>query len=710
MMSQILRGYGVGFRIRPLAYLCIMLLTFGFQPFSDPVNALMVGNVTQCVKKGDAEPNPFTCEKRSHINIDVYGGLKGYDYVLRHKDNPNKGLYIHVYTADTMIIYPLTYISDVPLMYKEHNISKTYSEMNGQCSKCEKITHAKCTTIDNLPPYLRSQFKEKICCSCNVNVSDSSPRAEFSCRGITSALMIGTCANMACLEVVEPWYSLFKPKYPPDILRRIFVDVFEFDGDNDIIPDVAKKGYVDANASEEDRLFLKKPVFKDGHFKATLSQNVTFAKCDELDVSFKIIKSSFVDGNAPKKLEEYVAIPSWPDTNPTVQGCSRKFDCIDPTWKEQQTATSVEADPRLNRMERCAYNIRAVEGHAIDTTGVSCDKIGVSLGTWGNEGRLCNSPKGSCIQNQLGWYLEEKGEAAKLPRMYDAPPLIMRKGGSKTEKSEAVNEWQDRNIVQAISYTIKEADVSRIEINSFYGNVTEIISNSFGFIVRAIIEGDCVLASNESCLVIVTTKNTGKDPAPYAHRVHCYEGEINERVVAATKEYSVDIEGNETSTIKMPLLIMDIEVSKPLLCEVQLYSGGKDLIDSITVPLNLAAPKATMGPDTRSQDSVTNPAAKIGDDDTGPIDYDGQCHCTGFAVLCFFSNFSPCMRHFFDSYYKWFVIVIAVVVTLLLLPIVIPLLRCLFGRIIASIRSMRSRRDAEVILSTRSNIPDLYRV
>lgn len=240
---------------------------------------------------------------------------------------------------------------DVPLMYKEHNISKTYSEMNGQCSKCEKITHAKCTTIDNLPPYLRSQFKEKICCSCNVNVSDSSPRAEFSCRGITSALMIGTCANMACLEVVEPWYSLFKPKYPPDILRRIFVDVFEFDGDNDIIPDgkkdlitsqltiVAKKGYVDANASEEDRLFLKKPVFKDGHFKATLSQNVTFAKCgkynmcpilvdhmfiDELDVSFKIIKSSFVDGNAPKKLEEYVAIPSWPDTNPTVQGCSRK--------------------------------------------------------------------------------------------------------------------------------------------------------------------------------------------------------------------------------------------------------------------------------------------------------------------------------------------------------------------------------------------------
>lgn len=63
----------------------------------------------------------------------------------------------------------------------------------------------------------------------------------------------------------------------------------------------------------------------------------------------------------------------------------------------------------------------------------------------------------------------------------------MRKGGSKTEKSEAVNEWQDRNIVQAISYTIKEADVSRIEINSFYGNVTEIISNSFGFIVRAML-------------------------------------------------------------------------------------------------------------------------------------------------------------------------------------------------------------------------------
>ncbi|KAK1444540.1 protein hapless 2 like protein [Babesia gibsoni] len=678
--------------------LWLLLVACGLHLAFLPSESAIISKVQVCKTNGEKDIDKENCVKQSHINLDVQSGLKSYDYVVRSIDDPNKGLYIHIYTATTTLSYPLVYIADAPLYYKEHNVAKTYAEMHGQCDDCEKMEHPKCTKIENIPPYLRKDFKEKVCCCCNKNAKDGSPRADFNCASLFGFIMVGNCTSMSCLEVVGPWYSLFKPQNPPDIHRRMFVDVYAFDGDKGIIPDVAKKGYVAEADSPEDLLYFKQPVYKDGHFKFILNKAQRFAKNAELDFEITLVKSGLVDGNAPKNLDKVLAVPSWPQSHPTVQGSSWKHDCIDPTWEEGEEDCDDDEDGRDCIMERCAYNIRAIEPDAVDTTGVLCDKIGISMGAWANEARLCNTAPGTCIQNQLGWYLKEKGSSAKLPRIYGSTPLVARKLIKREDGVKSENEWLDRNVIQSIGYALNEPDISRVEIYTFTATLVEIISDVTGFIINASIAETCMIASEETCYLTVVTKNAGKISAPYHHRVKCFEEDKEDVVVAISKEQRVDINANATATSKIPLEFLHTDVIKPLFCNVELYSGGKDLLESVRISMKLNAPKPTIGMNSRSFDSETNTESdRIGS--KGGVSLKsggGTCNCTGFAVLCFFNNFSGCMRHFFNKFYIWFIVVIVVLVVIILLPVLIPLLRLLFGRIGDSIREATRKRRVRI--------------
>lgn len=220
-------------------------------------------------------------------------------------------------------------------------------------------------------------------------------------------------------------------------------------------------------------------------------------------------------------------------------------------------------------------------------------------------------------------------------------------------------------------------------------------------------KGECKISSETPCIIIVVTKNAGNRNAPYYHRARCYEESAPDVAVALSKEYLVEVKANKELETQLILELMHIDVTSPLTCEVELYSGGKKLLETVKLAMTLNAPKPTLGMDARSFDDKTNTDADKLPDNGGSIPSDGQCHCSGLAVACFFTNFSPCMHHFFNTYYTWFIVVIAVLVVLVLLPVFIPLIRYLFSRIGYSLREskirLQERYHRNNLNSTRNN-------
>ncbi|GBE58912.1 generative cell specific protein [Babesia ovata] len=634
-------------------------------------------------------------------------------------------------------------LQDVPYQYREHNRSVEYSAMTGGCNNCDALDLEICSKPDAVPPTIKEQFKNKVCCVCGVNVTDYSPRADFGCTGFLAAFMHGKCISMSCLEVVGPWYSILKPAYPPTIHRRVFVDVYAFDGDAGVIPDVAQKGYYTSDDADETR-YLSEPVYKDKHLKATLSAEKQAVKNEELDVTLTIITQQWLDGNAPQKLDKFVAVPSWPETDETVQGSSRKYNCEQETRAPHKCED--EGDVRC-RMEKCALNVRTIESDAIDTTGTQCDKIGVSMGTWGNAGRLCNSAPNSCVQNQLGWYLSERKEKALLPRLYGVQPMLARREVRKTKQKvtmeevkrededshtstgrsawrgpasysddsddeyyssedddeeedegfeEGTTEWHDSSYVHAIAYSIAKADTSRIEINTFDATVTQIIAEAVGFIVSATMSGPCKVASHEACTMNIVTKNAGKIRAKFSHRIQCYEAEEpHTSPVASSEEQNVQVEANSTAKSVVPITIHAGEGSDKMECEVQLYSSTVSLLETFVVNATLITPSKTMGMDVRSFDKFTDTSKEEHVLKLGAMQSDNMCTCNAGEVGCFFRNFGKCMRHAFNKYYTWFVLGITGISFLVLLPVLIPVARVVLSRVSESRARARLRREAE---------------
>ncbi|ORM40151.1 uncharacterized protein BXIN_1235 [Babesia sp. Xinjiang] len=719
--------------LSPSRLICIVTLTVA--SLCRPAASVIISPVRQCVDQGGKPVTEGDCQWRSHTNIDVKGGEESVSYVLRRKDNPNSGLYIHIQTSETALNYGLEYVMDVPRMYREHNRSLTYGQMQGQCDNCDAISLDACTTEDDIPPPLKGQFKNKVCCICNVNAHDGSARENFSCSGISSYFMYGKCVSMSCLEAVGPWYSIYKPAYPPDIYRRIFVDVYAFDGDDGVIPDVATKGY-HFSENEEERRYLKEPVYKDNHYKFTISANALAFKNEELDIKVTLIKQQWLDGNAPQKLEKYVAVPTWPESDETVQGSSLKYDCEQASREEHICEHGQDAQCR---MERCALNVRAIEADAIDTTGTQCDKIGVSMGTWGNEGRLCNTSKNSCIQNQLGWYLDEKGDKARLPKLYGAQPMLAHKRvappakplasskaaapGPKTalkltiseeeeeddeddedDDDDEISEWHDDTVSHAIAYSVGAADTSRIEIDTFEATVTLIIAEAVGFIVSAKVDGTCAIASDSICRIMIVTKNVGEIRASFSHRIHCYDADgLSQTEVASAAEHSVSVDPNSTASSAIPLNILASGNSDKINCNIDLFSSTVTLLETVTIQVTLSGPVATMGMDVRSYDSITDTSQENHTVKVDDIPVSNQCNCTGFAVACFFGNFKSCMGYAFNKYYTWFVVGISAISVVVLLPVLIPLGSLIINRISASIaRSRIAAQQRRQLLAERS--------
>nr|ASX98601.1 HAP2 [Babesia bigemina] len=727
---------------------CLLALLIGAAV--RPASAVIISPVRQCIDKGGRSVAEGDCEWRSHTNIDVKGGEETASYVLRRKDKPNSGLYIHIQTSLTTLSYELEYIMDVPSQYREHNRSVDYSAMTGGCNNCDALDLEICSKPDALPPSIQDSFNNKACCVCGKNVTDYSPRADFSCTGFGAAFMHGKCVSMSCLEVVGPWYSIFKPAYPPTIHRRVFVDVYAFDGDAGVVPDVAKNGYYTSDDADETR-YLKEAVYKDKHLKATLSAEKQAVKNEELDVTLTIITQQWLDGNAPQKMDKFVAVPSWPETDKTVQGSSRKYNCD----QEGRDPHDCEHDDVRCRMEKCALNVRTIESDAIDTTGTQCDKIGVSMGTWGNEGRLCNTAPNSCIQNQLGWYLSERKERvgsglerphcvqALLPKLYGVQPMLARREVRKSKQAAAMeepeslaeesrtstaksawrgpatygaededegeededegeededeepDEWHDDTYVHAVAYSIAKADTSRIEINTFDATVTQIIAEAVGFIVSATMDGPCKVASHEACTMKIVTKNAGKIRAKFSHRIQCYEAEKpHTSPAASSEEQSVQVEPNSTTSSVVPIKILSGEGSDKLECEVQLYSSTVSLLETFVVKASLATPTITVGPDVRSFDKFTDTSKEDHELKIGAMLSDNMCTCNAGEVGCFFRNFGKCMRHAFNKYYTWFVLGITGLSFLALLPVFIPLARVVFGKISEGRARARVRREA----------------
>ncbi|GIX61006.1 male gamete fusion factor HAP2, putative [Babesia caballi] len=702
----------------------VCLLAWAVAAVCRQAAAVVISPVRQCIYKGNGDVGENDCVMRSHTYLDISGGGATGNYVLRRRDNPNSGLYIHLETSVTNITYRLKYLKDVPMMYKEHNYSRTYTQMQSNCDNCDALSLDVCSLEDKVPPQLKNQIDNKVCCICGKNVEDGSPRAKFNCSGLTAGFMIGTCVSMSCLEIVGPWYSVFSPTYPPQIHRRVFVDVYAFDGDEGVIPDVAKKGYY-LSDEEEDMKYLKEPMYEKNHFKFTLAMNKRTAQNDDLDVFVEFKEQGWVDGNAPELLDKLIAIPSWPKSNKIVQGSSREFDC------QQDDRPPHECDQGQEtqcRMERCALNARAIEKDFFDTGGSTCDKIGVSVGTWGKEGRLCNSEKNSCIQNQLAWYLSERADMARLPRVYGAQPMLARKKLNKTKvkstqstygafdwsdedehiaragspgdhvssvqaEEEEVDEWHDDDVVHSLAYVVRKADNMRIMLNTFDATVTQIVSESVGFIVSAKVDGPCKVADGSLCNIHITTNNVGEARASFSHRVSCVDTEeTGKGEIARADELSIEIEPNDSAVVVMPLNLLAKASSDTIVCTVELLSALGKSLEDFKISVSLLKPAVTVGPDVRSYDQVTDTSKEKHVLKVGKLNIDHQCHCTGFAVACFFQNFGSCMRSAFDTYYMWFVLGITLTSLLVLLPVLIPVGRFVFSRVSAIRRAARLER------------------
>ncbi|EDO08238.1 Hook-Associated Protein 2 (HAP2) [Babesia bovis T2Bo] len=715
------------FRQRKGFFVCLLTVTL-LAGLSSDTNAVIISSLRQCINKGTGKVTESDCQWRSHTNVDVRGGELSTSYVLRKKDNPNSGLYIHIQTAITTLTYNLVYQFDAPYMYREHNGALEYSQVAGMCDSCDKIEIKKCTLPEEVPPKLKDKFVNKTCCICGKNVPSTAVRQNLKCSGWSFGFLYSNCVSLSCLEIVGPWYSIYKPQYPPDINRRIFVDVYSFDGDAGIIPDVSKKGYQNSKLPDETR-YLKEPVYKDGHLKFTMSTNAGAVKNEDLDVKFTIISQQWVDGNAPIRMDKYVAVPTWPDSHPDVQGSSLRFEC-------QQADRPYECRKGQDnecRMERCALNVRVIEPSAVDVTGATCDKIGVSMGTWGDEKRLCNQHEGTCIQNQLAWYFKEFSSTMRLPKLYGSQPMIAHKrisgsvpdekktvplpadkeamkdatfsskpaaavaaktpkGGAKKKKQKLdSSEWEHKDLLHSIAYNVRHADTSRIEIDSFDATMTLIIAEAVGFIVSVKPPESCTASSEDICTIKVVTKNAGKIRASFSHRVQCYDGEAESTAIVATAdERFIEIDANGSDETDIPIKLMAAGKSDLMKCRIALYSSTASFLESVDISMGVKNPEISMGKDTRSLDSETMTHTSKDDILIDGIQASSQCNCTGFAVVCFFSNFKSCMSWAFNKYYAWFILGISVLSFLVLLPALIPLGSMVIGKIKSNVSRSRA--------------------
>ncbi|AFZ81329.1 hypothetical protein BEWA_007380 [Theileria equi strain WA] len=661
---------------------CIISYLWFFIGKTAIVNAIISSSVTRCLEEGEGFGNPKTCKPRLNAEINVFHGKRMYNYIFRDKKEPSRGLYVNIETSLTSVAYDLEYIKSVPYMYKEHNVAKSYKETGPDFENhCPKLSHNKCTKND-IPEELRESFPEGACCICGLNVTSKSPRDNYNCEQLDE-YATGAVISMSCLEIIGPWYKMYKSSYPPSQIRKITVNIYKFDSKNDIIPDVKNPKKVEEGASKAKKTQktvkdkgTPQPLKLGAEFvQVTLMNSATKYKDENLDIMVEYMSSASKDGSPAPLIDQYIFAPYYPRSNNTVKGASLKDKCLDPGWDEKARALLPGLPKSIAIYMRCTKNLIMVDKSAVDETGVNCDKIGIAPGTWYDHKRLCNSPKETCIRNQLGWYHGEYKEKTRVPILYGvSPTLTVRKINNQLpmDMKGPKTTWDDKNLVHMLTYTHNMEDITKLKIITFDATVTEIVSSSPGFILEAKIDGACELGTRKPCKIDIKTKNMGTIRAPFTHRIHCYckgDTEVYEKASGSATEQTKDIESNGIASFSMPLHFRGGNLSEELICKIELLSGSHTHLDTVRLPIVLKGLKLTLSVDTRSKDIQLSTR----EEEIIPlVKTEPTCSCSKYNIFCILFNFRSCVSHYFKKVYFYILIGLGVLLAIILLPILIP--------------------------------------
>ncbi|EAN31926.2 Male gamete fusion factor family protein [Theileria parva strain Muguga] len=697
------------------------------------VDSAVTGNITQCVRNSDKLFDDQTCVQRLHTNVDVSHGLREYHYIYRRKDDLSKGLYLVLKTSNTSLLYTLNYQTMVPLYYTDHTERWTYSEISGELkTSCKSVQNSKCTKKTQVPPGI--DFLPRVCCICGLNVHKPTPRADFKCGGFL-AMGGRTALSMSCLEISEPWYKLYKTSYPPAISRSVTVNIYKFDSSTGIIPDVTLEDEDKFDNYDFKKREKKDPVIKSPEIKSRSTKEITGKKdelhpnfrriiiddtvkeehINDLDVKITLLSSNTKDGSAPPLFDKYVAIPSFPRTNETVKGSSLMDKCQDSTWKTKPECPKY-MNPSLCDIWRCTLNMRTVKMSAVDTDGLMCDKIGLSMKRWANQEEICNSSPGSCLKNQLKHYFDQEKDEAKLPKLYGVEPTFtaVKKDLSLPAVKEAnKTTLDDPNRIHTLTYIHSKDDVTRLKIDTFDATVTEIISDFPGFIVSAKMDGECEVSSEKGCNMELDVKNMGVKKSEFTVRANCYDDPDLKNEVAQISETTLSIDGNKNKTVSIPIKLTGSLASEKGYCNIILLSGKKEMLDGMKMEIKVKVKKETFGKDpVKVQDIVAAPSPKDklttpqvinpivinqpGSKNDTKKEEESQCKCASWNIFCMLINFKICVSSYVSKVLFYVLIALGILLLLILLPVLIPLIVSLFkalaGLIKTPLEALEQRR------------------
>ncbi|KAK2196557.1 bifunctional HAP2-GCS1/Generative cell specific-1-HAP2 domain [Babesia duncani] len=676
------------------------------------VNGLIHSELTDCTISSSGGIKPLACTPRMISTTTVLYGSKNYEYVINYKDQPNKGIYIHLKTAMTSVTYTLIYKMDVPFSITEHTTVKNVSELSKPYyQSCPDINIPSCTAPKDIPNYLRlaGDVYYEQCCICGHNAFGTVARGPLTCGDKGVITSSGAAISKSCLEFKEPWYSIYEPSYPPEEYRIIRGEVYEFDGETDNLPDFKKIDTIrEARLKKPD--MVQSSNIDDRGITFVLNDALLTFKNDKMDIKITRGAPGRASGKLPDQIDKFVAIPVYPSNNQAVMGSSIADDCLDPTWDKKDVEDCSKSPKKVDCItSRCTRNIYTIDKSFVDTSGNGCDKIGYSTAKWYDENRLCNSAPGTCLHNQLEWYIKKNQTVSHLPKLYGTYPRlrVIKIDPNATKQKKGNSYFLLRNqFAHQIVYHHSLDDYAEIKIGSKPGNITVLNSYSPGFITIAKMEDHCVFGSTKPCYVGFYVTNTGFVEAQFTLRFQCFprgkevEKKSND-MVAHSPEHKTSIPQRSNKKVSLKVTITNYTDNKPVVCNATLYSSKMDELHHVLVPFKaqVVAPRSE-SPRSPSPAIVKRPEAELpvidkneAQDPSQVLDEQGNvqgtdiCTCSWYNAFCVFGNFKSCMKHWFMKVYLYISIGCAVLILLVLLPVLIPIIRQLWALVSSRIKA-----------------------
>ncbi|XP_953225.1 uncharacterized protein TA09120 [Theileria annulata] len=384
-------------------------------------------------------------------------------------------------------------------------------------------------------------------------------------------------------------------------------------------------------------------------------------------------------------------------------------------------------NPSLCNIWRCTLNMRTVKKSAVDPSGMTCDKIGLTMRRWANQEEVCSTRPGTCLKNQMKWYLEQEKDDV-IKRDLSLPAI---KEPNKTT-------LDDPNRIHTLTYIHSNDDVTRLKIDTFDATVTEIISDFPGFIVSAKIDGECEVSSSKKCNMELDVKNMGKfirfnnilgvKKSDYTIRATCFDDPIRRNPVATISETVISIDANKNKTTSIPIKLTGSVSTQKGYCDIILLSGKKDTLDSVKIDIKVKVKEKPIGadPQHRAQNVVgeRNPQHKItiqptqqhdGKDSTtkktDKKDDEPKCRCASWNIFCMLINFNLCISSYVSKVLFYVLIALGILLLLILLPVLIPLFVTVFKGIAVLVKMPfeaieQKRRNKRMLDNTNMTLDD----